>query len=296
MVIVNHDLRVVNGGTLFMPPWEEGQDDAHWGSLDTPSVYTGSLTQKYPTGAIWRNGLRTFIYTLMDATYYGSGGDAVGAGYLSESMGEYVNLSNNVITATAGDTSLIIERSGTTVNQFAGGFLGIKNSTGGFATTGRYAFFQILSNTVADGSTDYVTFELDGALAISYATTADCVVSAHPYALTKHNQTPNEVYGMTTGVFTHTTVASEYCWVQTGGPCNLINPWATFEGAETGCVPVYAIGGTCNTTTSKAASTVASGYEAAAYQCIGWSYPSTDISGTPTNNTVAIAVFLSIFN
>jgi len=292
--VINHDLRVVDGGTLYMPPWEEG--NAQWGNLKRPSVYLGNTTQEYPTGTIYRHGLRTFIYTQMDATYYGTGGGAIGAGWVGSNSGEYVNLPNLVVEATAGDTSIVLERAGTTVNEFAGGFIGIKNSVGGWGTAGRFAYFQIISNTVADGD-DYVTFELDGALVLSYVVgAADCVVAAHPYAVTRLSQDASADYSMSTGIFTHTTVASEYCWIQTGGPCMAVGVWGTFEGTDTGSLPVYAVGGNVQTTMVKTSSLIAAGYEAVAHQCIGWSYPSTNISGTPTNNSIAIAIFLTIFN
>ncbi|KKL47577.1 hypothetical protein LCGC14_2334180 [marine sediment metagenome] len=292
--IINHDLRVVDGGTVYMPPWEEG--NAEWGNLKRPSVYLGNLTQEYPTGTIWRHGLRTFIYTRMDATYYGTGGGAIGAGWVGSTSMEYVPLPNLVVTATAGASTIVLERSGTTVNEFAGGFIGIKNSTGGWGTPGRFAYFQIISNTVADGD-DYVTFTLDGALVLAYAVgAADCVVAANPYSLTRLSQDASADYGMSTGIFTHTTVASEYCWIQTGGPCMAVGVWATFEGSDPGSVPIFAVGGNVQASMGKTSSLIASGYEAVAHQCIGWSWPSSNISSTPTDRTTAIAIFLTIFN
>ncbi len=295
--IINHDLRVNNGSTLYMPPWESGNDK--WGNLALPSVYTGSTTQEYPTGTIYRNGLRTFIYTLLDAIYYGEevGGSpaAIGAGYLSESRGEYVNLTDSVIAGAAGATSVTVTRASTPVNSFAGGFIAFKHSTSGRQTVGRYSNYQIISNTVQDGS-NIVTFELDGAIVLALTTTTDTVLSAHPYALTGHPQTETAGCGMGTGVFMYTTVASHYCWLQTGGPNNMILPWGTHEGGTRGSVPVHNIGGVAQQTTAINVSTLYSGYEAAAHQCIGWSYPSTSISDTPTDNSIAIACFLKIFN
>lgn len=292
--IINHDLRVVNGGTLYMPPWEEGNDK--WGNLTTPSVYLGTTGQEYPTGTIYRHGTRTFIYTQMDATYYGTGGGAIGAGWVASTSMEYVPLPNLVVTATTGARTITLERAGTTVNEFAGGTIGIKNSTGGWGTTGRFAYFNIISNTVADG-TDYFTLTLDGALVIPYVVgAADCVVAAHPYSLTRLSQDASADYGMSTGIFTHTTVASEFCWIQTGGQCMAVGVWATFEGSDPGSVPIFAVGGNVQATMDKTSSLIASGYEAVAHQCIGWSWPSSNISSTPTDCTTAIAVFLTIFN
>ena len=287
-------------GTLDYPPYFEGQ--VGWGNTKMPDVYIGKADQEYPYSTIFRNGMRTFVYTQMDGTYFGEevGGEnlAIGAGYLSETSAEYVNLLNAVITGAAGSTEVRITRDATTANQFAGGFIGIKHSTSGRQTVGRYSYYQILANT-ADDASDIVTFQLDGKIVLALTTTTDVVLSAHPYKVTRHLQ--SGPFGMATGVFTHTTVASEWCWLQTGGPCNLVLPWGTHEGTTGGSVPVYNIGGVAQQTTAINASTVYTNMEAPAYQCIGWSYPSTDTSSGPgnatgTDNNIAIAVFLKIIN
>ena len=210
--IENLDLRQVNGQTIYMPPWEAGNTTT-WGNLALPDVYESSSTQEWPTGTLFRKGIRTFAYTRLS-----SGATVVGAGFCPESTAEYVSLTNVLVSGGAGENTVIITKAGITVNQYAGGFLGIKMGTGGISTVGRYSSRQIISNTVADGS-DNVTFTLDGTNVLDHTTADDCVLAEHPYAEIRTPATAN--YNMCVGVYIQTVVVSNYVWVQTAGPHTL---------------------------------------------------------------------------
>jgi len=296
---VNHDLRVVNGGTLYMPPWEAGNDK--WGSLKTPSVYEATTLQGYPTGTIWRHGLRTFIYTQMDATYYHDPGETgLIAGYTVESCSEINTRTNLVISGVDGATELVIDlETAHDVNCYAGGFMGIIGSAGDRSTAGRVCGFQILSNTVADSDNDYeATFQIDGALPRALLTTDDVVLTEHPYAMVR---IPDALgpYGMTVGVMLQTSAASKFIWVQTGGPCNIVLTGATLEGDAAYEVPVYAFNGWMNKATGGSAQVM--GINLVTVQRCGNSYANTNVGGPTsggslTADTVASAVWLDIFN
>jgi len=293
-VNANTDLRVVNGGTLYMPPWEAA--NAKWGNLALPDVYAQSTTQKYPTGTIYRKGLRTFVYTLTDATYYGTAGAGIIAGYLMESCSEREDLANSVITAVAGANTITINMGGAcTVNAYAGGMIGIVMGTGlALSTVGGCSQFQIISNTVQDAS-NYVTFTLDGTLPIAYPTDSDVVITEHPYAKVRLPQT--NPYTMCVGVLIGTSAASTYLWLQTGGPCNMIHVNATFEGTEFYSVPFYVVGATGNRPVD-GTTTTTNAIEHTSMQKIGNSYASTDIGGpvggTPANTTFTETIWLDI--
>ncbi len=285
---INHDLRVNNGCTLHMPPWEAGNDK--WGNLALPDVYEPSTTQSYPTGTILRKGIRTFVYTVLssDAT-------VVGAGFCPESTAEIDILTNAVISGVAGANTVRITRASTPVNSYAGGFLGIKMGTGGISTVGRYSSRQIISNTVQDGS-NIVTFTLDGTNVLALTIADDAVLAEHPYAEVRTPATAN--YNMCVGVYIATVVVSNYIWVQTAGPHNMLSMIATFEGGDPNSVPVYAIAG--NSQVSEGGVTgdaTCNGIEGTSLQCIGHVYASTDIggpAGSPADITIAPTVWLNI--
>jgi len=288
----NADLRVVNGGTLYPPPWEAGNAEGKiWSQgYKLPDVYAIGTTQLYPTGTIYRYGIRTFAYTVLS-----SGSTVVGAGYCPESTAELVDLSNLVVSGAAGSADVVITKAGIAVNQYAGGFLGIKMGTGGLTTVGRYSSRQIISNTVADGS-DNVTFTLDGTNVLALTTADDCVLCEHPYAEIRTPATAN--YNMAVGVYINTVVVSNYVWVQTAGPHNMISMIATFEGSDANSVPCYAIAGVAQVSEGGATGdATCNGIEGTSLQCIGHVYASTDIggpAGTPANITIAPTVWLNI--
>lgn len=297
--LINHDLRVVNGGTLYMPPWEEGNDK--WGNLDLPDVYAISTTQKYPTGTIYRKGMRTFVYTLTDATYYGEGGTAaIIAGYLMESAAERNVLSNSVISGALGANTMVVNMGEVLpANAYAGGFIGIEGAGITRATVGGCQSFQIISNTAATLTGSYYsTLTLDGNLARVLSASDDVLITEHPYAKVRFSQ--SGPYGMTVGVLVCTTAASSYLWLQTGGPCNMLHSEATLEGNEPCQVPIYAFYGASNRATGPGNVNTSMGLQSGALQRIGYSYASSDIGGpvggTPTADTLSMSVWLTILN
>ncbi len=288
----NADLRVVNGGTLYPPPWESGNAEGKiWSQgYKIPDVYATGSTQLYPTGTIYRYGIRTFAYTKLS-----SDSTVVGAGFCPESTAEYVSLTNVLVSGAAGANTVVITKAGITVDQYAGGFLGIKMGTGGITTVGRYSSRQIIKNTVADGSNN-VIFTLDGTNVLALTTADDCVLAEHPYAEIRTPATAN--YHMCVGIYINTVVVSNYVWVQTAGPHNMLSMIATFEGGSANSVPCYAIAG--NSQVSEGGATgdaTCNGIEGTSLQCIGHVYASTDIggpSGSPADITIAPTVWLNI--
>ncbi len=288
LTVVNHDLRVQNGGTIYMPPWEAGQD-GKWGRLQTPDVYAVGTEQLYPTGTIYRKGIRTFVYSVLS-----SDSTVVGAGYCPESTAEYVSLTNVVVSGAAGANTVVITQASIAINQYAGGFLGIKMGTGGLTTVGRYSSRQIISHTATtDGD---VTYTLDGNNVLALTTADDCVLAEHPYAEIRTPATAN--YNMCVGVYIATVVVSNYMWVQTAGPHNMLSMIATFEGALANSVPTYAIAGVSQVSEGGASGdATCNGIEGTSLQNIGHVYASTDIggpAGTPADITIAPTVWLNI--
>lgn len=295
---INHDLRVVRGGTIYMPPWEGGNDK--WGNLALPDVYSSSTAQAYPTGTIYRHGLRTFIYSKTDPTYFGqkgTGDGSINAGYLVESASEMEALPNSVISGAAGANTMVVDMGkSVAVNAYAGGFIGIKMGVGDRQTAGRSSMYQIISHTVSDGD-DYVTLTLDGTLVIALTTADDVVMTENPYAVCRSPFTGP--YGMCIGIYLTQSYASRYVWLQTGGPCNFIPVNASYQGAAVGEHVCYALGGTTNNSEGTTDTTPGGALESANLQIIGYQYASTVIGGpegSPTDTTFTPAIFLTIFN
>ncbi|KKL66070.1 hypothetical protein LCGC14_2148640 [marine sediment metagenome] len=285
-----HSMMVNNGQTLVMPPWEAGQ--TKWGDLAIPEVYVAGTERLYPTGTIFRKGIRTFVYTK-----YVAGITVVGAGYCLESTAEVKDVTNGVISGAAGASTLIVDMGGSIAeNAYAGGFIGIKMGTGGGTTAGRYSTYQIISNTVSDAN-DRVTFTIDGALVLALTTADDVIITENPYAEVR---TTLNLYGMTVGINLQTTEASLYCWLQTGGPNNMLSQLIALEGDTVNSIAVYNVAGVPQVVAGGAAgASTLGGIEVAMLQRIGYVYASTDIGGpggSPADITVSPPVWLSIFN
>lgn len=290
---VIHKIIVKDGKYIVLPPWVEG--GAGYGKLAHPDVYTPEGQQQYPVDTIYRDGFRTFVYTRFNTSL---GAGVVSAGYCVESLGETKTLSDAVISGAAGAKTFIVNYGGACAeNKHAGGFVGIKGSGGDMTTVGRCNSRMITGNTKQDGS-NYVTFTIDGTLPIALTTTDDIVLSESPYSYVFCNDL-EYVYNMCCGVLVATMVSGYYGWVQTGGPHNMVHMAGTYEGAANGSIPVYYVGGVAQCNTASNSTTPYGAYESASLQVIGYRYASSDIvgpGGTPTDDTVAMPVWLTIFN
>jgi len=283
-----------------MPPWEAGNDK--WGNMALPDVYAKGTAQLYPTGTIYRKGMRTFIYTKCHATYYGqSGTAAIIAGYLMECGATITCLANSVITGVAGASTIKVDIDNAAyaiddlgVNSHAGGFLYVQMGAGlSLNVEGGCAPFQIISNTAEDGD-GYVTFTLDGTLPVAYDTNSDVVIAEHPYAVVRH--IVGDPYVMPAGVLLCTTAASNYLWLQTGGPTNCIHVVSTYEGDAAWCYVCHAHGGACQLVSGYNATTTLSSVVYPASMTIGWRYATSVIVGTARDDSICQPIFLTIFN
>ncbi len=294
---IDYNLAIHDGISIWLPPWSAGDDK--YGSQVIPDLYAIGTGQQWPTGTILRKGLRTFIYSKTDATYFGEkvGGSnlAIGAGYFMESAAERLDKVNSVTAGVAGENTISVTTSASVlVNAYAGGFIGIKQAAGNRQTAGRYSTYEILSNLVE--ASNVTKFTLDGNLVNGYASGDDVVLTENPYAICRHPQ--GGPYGMAIGILVVTTVASSFLWLQTGGPHNMVHPNATFEGANAYETEYYLFAGNGNIAV-ETDTTILGTTEITAMQHVGSRYASSDISGpggSPANSTIAESVFLKIFN
>jgi len=267
--IINHDLRVVNGKTIYMPPWYGG--GVEFGNLDLPDVYTLDTTQKYPLGTIFRDGIRTFIYTYID-----QGGWTLTnnfGGYFCKTNATLKELTDALITGASGASTVELNygASACAANKYAGGLMGIKGPSDGVRGSR-----SIISNLVKD-SDNYVVFTIDGTLPEALTTSDDFSLIENPYAsvrsYTSESTADLEESAMYVGGLVVTMVDARYMWVQTWGPFFMIGINESFEGDEAPQQGVTAYHGSGNRHPSYANAIAQLGMYTGALQQVGWALP-----------------------
>lgn len=277
-IFVNHDIRSLDGGTIYMPKWYQGEDG--WGNLALPDVYIAGTTQVYPRGTIYREGNRTFVYGKMDSTL---GGAYTHAGYLPITYATYKDIGSDGMQSGSAATTACTVNYGEAcaVDKYSGGILGFYGTFYG----NRY----IVAQAVAGATYDMV-LTLDQAMQGTMATTDEILLQEHQYKVMRLYVT--EEYAPYVGVLCHDLIAvSEYNWLQTGGPNGMTFYHSTAEGGDAGQMDVIAYHGTTQIHPSNAASLQITGKEAGSMQVIGWrgTYCTADMAGGQT-------IYLTILN
>jgi len=151
---INHDLRSVNSGTIYLPA------NAQIGNLTLPDLTAWDTTPVYDLTTKYRYNGKTFVYSR--AVQKGTGGEYANAqliavkGAASASIVAIDWSTTNVHTHAAGVSQIVVEASGILENEYQYGdvFLGVTI----------YQNRGILSNTASD-TDGYVTLDLDIPLA-----------------------------------------------------------------------------------------------------------------------------------
>lgn len=269
--INNHDLRCVNGKTLYMPPWYGGGEE--FGNLAIPDVYTLDTSQKYPLSTAFRDGLRTFVYT-----YVNQGGYEVAnpyGGYFIKTTATTKALTDALVTGAKGASTIELNYGGSACakDKYAGGMMGIK----GLTTDGVRGSRYIISNTLKDGS-NYVVFTIDGTLPVALTGTDDFVLLENPYTAVK-TYSGDEPGGSefvdgvmyVGGIVVSKVVDARYMWVQTWGPFFCIGIVNSFEGDAPPQQGIYVQHGAINRHPTNTSSVATGGHVDGAVQQVGWS-------------------------
>ena len=269
--ILNHDIRSVDGGTIYMPKWFQGQSG--WGNLALPDVYAAGTTGLYPSGTIYREGDRTFVYTKMGAT-----NDSAyrSAGYMLRTKAAYASTSSGMQTAVADATSVVVNTGGAhVVDVYSGGMLGVYGTS--------YGSRFIVASGVADTSTTVnydMTLTLDVGFPVAMATTDNITLTPNIYD--EVNAYVTEEYSRYIGMIMHHQVtATEFSWLQTGGCNGMSFYWGSSTGdGSTSGVTFYAYHGATQAH-EDATSNLIGGAVSGAVQEIGWrmGYTTADMSG-----------------
>ncbi len=224
--IINHDLRCVDGGTIYMPPFIGGE--VGWGNLDIPDVHIASAVQKYPRGTIFRKGDRTWVYTKLYTTTRSGGYGGVTAGLGLFSVAKPTTPVIVTGKAQLGESTIMVDAQ--TVNAFAGGLLTIYEAGQPVCIRG------IISNTAT-------VITIDGTLPGTYTSSATCRAVPSPYkdvVIAGASVSAGAAFDYCPGIFNspldedgNRAAEDDFVWLQTAGLCNM---WAsgTYEGGVGG--------------------------------------------------------------
>jgi len=208
---VNHDLRVVDGRTIYMPGWVENQDG--WGNLKIPDLSLADSAQKYPLGTKYVDGDRTFKYAKFMGTVNPDLGckdtqpQAVAYAAIQAAALQYAT----TIAITVGATDGIAGDGVIAVNALAGGYVVV------FDASSKAFTRQIQSNTVVASGGGTMTVVLTDPIPVALIATTDhaeCMASPYSYMTAYTGNDKGAVMGMPQLVYT----SGQFGWVQTWGP------------------------------------------------------------------------------
>jgi len=241
--IINHDLRVVDGRTLYMPPYAGGQDG--WGNLALPDVGVSDAVQKYPIGTKYVEGDRTFRYAHANPS-----GGTITPGRLVCNMNtvqERAGASWDV-NGVVGDTVVYINAmvNNIDLNEFAGGYLLYAGADG------LSNMIPIVSNTAAttgDGpSTIVLGMPLTGAA--TAGVTGSTLTGSIFGNVLQMSVGAGTGYQSAVGLPLMEITQDYYAWIQTWGPCIIVGVAATGDTDDErtvivnqdGCIKIASMG------------------------------------------------------
>lgn len=210
MTKINHDLRSVDGQTIYLPPEIAGQP--YPSNIRLPNVYQEDTSQLYPLGTRFVSGERVYHY-------YKAGADI--AYTLSALFSNKAMLADGVNThdaVLAGVTKIKVDGTGAgnpVANAWAGGYILTIGLAAAYRTN-----MRIVSSLAAETDTPYAV-ELTLEQPLPYAVADDTNVEIFPnrYASCISTHATGSGTGMTcVGMPARGMTSGSYGWVQTWGP------------------------------------------------------------------------------
>ena len=233
--IINHDLRCVNGATIFMPPYIGGQSG--WGNLAIPDVNNDIDTaQQYPMGTILRSDERAWRYaTVCDDLDIDGADRNIRRGSAVHSMATINSYTDKLVTETGFNTLAVYKvkvdmtthvncfgtATSVAANEYAGGHFTLYTSSS-------YWGCRVIENTVED-SDGYVELTLESPLPVALTSSHILMFEENMYWSvvypgTNCNQSATvgfpciwELY-KTIASGTGGVTAGSHIWLQTWGP------------------------------------------------------------------------------
>ncbi len=207
-MIINHDIRSVNGKYIQMPAWKSGQacGDAGWKNLAIPSPYEIDTVARYPIGTRFVDDDRVWRYAYAGGTC--TTGYAAAA-FNKFSTGTTQETATIAAAGSDGDTTISCTTQGTvTADLFAGGY---------FLVYWEFQCYRIESNTATSGTTFIITMDnpLDQDISGSSVVTVYKDKYTDCRRLTSGEQAG---FAGVVGVPHKTITSGAYGWLQTWGP------------------------------------------------------------------------------
>lgn len=227
-IIINHDLRVINGATITMPHYVSNQDG--WGNLAIPEmslVYGAThydTVQQYPLGTKLEKGDRVWRYVK-----YGDqdGGViwAAGEGQPVENcclMGSTALEVSTVMKTNAAEANPIkITEATVTADDFAGGYLVVQSGS-------RTWMGHIISNTASAATpANEVELTMEAACPFALASSFTTNITKSRYKdVVRHSgaaaESGYEVVGVHNGSYSTADSEGYFGWIQTWGPTFMV--------------------------------------------------------------------------
>ncbi len=225
--IVNHDLRCVNGATIYLP---SDIQDGGLVNLAIPNVYAESATQEYPIGTKLVLDDMVFRYCEAEAD---PGGTSSTIRANRAVVCKHIPVTASVVVAAdVGDTTITATVASVSANLYENGYI-IQQPTVSWDQNSK---LRIKSNTTT-------AFTLKDALVEAVASTDTMLFSKNMYkdvGKIPTNGTGKEYMSWVAVPLLHIT-ASYYFWGQTWGPCCIQYGEATTDRpGETASVRAFA--------------------------------------------------------
>ncbi|KKL60919.1 hypothetical protein LCGC14_2200540 [marine sediment metagenome] len=323
-VNINHDLRRVDGKTLFMPAWFQGE--LGWGNLKLPNVYRADgATQQYPAGTKYVDGERAFYYSQfigqISGTEWVAALQAPNSTALTVTQGRFLfahvfqqDYANGLMVRHTADELSIVFQTTTSEAQaddyYSGGWVNGKDTGDNnrpfyryitkhdYASAGSSA--QRIWNTSSESFitvdlssySDVSVLELDQSVVTSKSTMATTIMpNPWKHLIYKTHSEVNQYAPAMGAVVPNAVDQNDWCWVQTWGPMGI--PWAfvEFAGADTGEV-MYKISG--DGSTSPQHSGAPAPADGSTWQVAGLSMASTIMESASGQDEERVMMYLML--
>jgi len=227
---VKHDVRVEDGGVIYLPPWVGGEvESGNVARPDLDDMYGTVLDtiQQYPLGTKFELGDRVYRYVKFGDDDAGEVWGA-GTGRLPECgilmSATALEVSTTIVSGALGSKTAIITESDVSENDFAGGYFCIQGG-------GTLYMAHIKSNTATSDSKVTLTLEakLPFVLSASYtASITKCIWKE----VVRHSGAAANMGSAVLGVYQGYTPSNSegyYGWIQTWGP-SIVQISVTHQG------------------------------------------------------------------
>jgi len=223
--IINHDVRVVNGRTIYMPSYFDAQDGL-WGNLKLPDLSVANTVQQYPLGTRYVDGDRAYRY----AKFMGTVNPDLAC---KDTQPQTVAYATIAAAAAQYATTIVLDVAAT--DGIAGnGVIAVDSLAGGycvvFDASSKAFTRQIKSNTVTAGAAEMTITVTDPIPVALIADTDHIECMANPYSYL--TASTSNSYGAFMGLPQLVYTSGQFGWIQTWGACWIAPQAAVGSGSN----------------------------------------------------------------